>query len=67
MLGDGTGVSRDGREVATISAGATDLAVGTTHACALVEGRTLCWGSNQTGALGDGTLVSRSVPTPVRW
>jgi alpha-tubulin suppressor-like RCC1 family protein len=67
MLGDGTGSSRNTRDVVTIPAGATDIAVGTTHACALVEGRTLCWGSNVTGAVGDGTQTSRSVPTPIKW
>jgi alpha-tubulin suppressor-like RCC1 family protein len=36
------------------------------HSCALIDdGAVQCWGVNEDGELGDGTLVSRSVPTPV--
>ncbi len=36
------------------------------HSCALIDdGSVQCWGVNEDGELGDGTLVSRSVPTPV--
>ncbi|MCC7542696.1 MAG: hypothetical protein IT379_41150 [Deltaproteobacteria bacterium] len=42
--------------------GATALAVGTQHACALVAGgRVVCWGANQRGQLGDGTTTDRRV------
>jgi alpha-tubulin suppressor-like RCC1 family protein len=41
------------------------LAVGTNHTCALVQGGTVkCWGSNQSGELGDGSIYFYSF-TPV--
>jgi alpha-tubulin suppressor-like RCC1 family protein len=45
----------------------TRLAVGDGLAsCGLTSNAAvLCWGSNSIGALGDGTLTSRNVPTPV--
>ena len=51
-------------------AGATVVssAISTTQllvACAVVRGGAQCWGENSQGALGDGTLASRSVPAPV--
>jgi hypothetical protein len=63
--GDGTGVQRNTRDVATIAAGATDVIAGLQHACAIVEGRTLCWGGGTF--VGDGTPADRSVPTAVKW
>ena len=49
------------------------LTVGGAHACALTAGgRAYCWGSNGTGAIGDGTasegttMVRRPQPTAVR-
>ena len=66
-LGDGTTTNRavptpvtGGRAFASISAG-------TTHTCG-VEARTgiaFCWGRNDNGELGDGTLTSRLTPTRV--
>ena len=42
------------------------LTAGFDHVCGLaVSGRPSCWGSNQRGALGDGTDHHRTVPTPV--
>lgn len=41
-----------------------DVAVGHDHSCAVVEdGRVFCWGANDHGELGDGTLDDS--PTPV--
>ena len=35
--------------------GASDVAVGYGHSCAVVAGKVLCWGSNMSGQLGTGT------------
>ncbi len=44
----------------------TDIAAGAVHNCAVAtDGVLYCWGENQYGQLGDGTLTNRSVPTPV--
>jgi alpha-tubulin suppressor-like RCC1 family protein len=40
------------------------LALGQTHACARSEdGKVACWGDGSQGALGDGTLYSRTYPS----
>jgi hypothetical protein len=50
----------------------TDAAGGTYHACAMQAGNMWCWGSNQEGAIGDGTVGSGSAcagdckPSPVK-
>lgn len=45
---------------------AIDVAVGHAFACAaLADGGAACWGYNQRGQLGDGTLLDRKVATPV--
>jgi alpha-tubulin suppressor-like RCC1 family protein len=47
-------------------AGATDVAVGGRHTCAVLAGGTVsCWGYNNVGQLGDGTTTSSAVPVPV--
>ena len=44
---------------------------GSSHVCALtVQGQTACWGGNDNGQIGDGTLGAnhdRATPTPVLW
>ncbi len=39
---------------------------GANYVCGVsTGGGVLCWGSNEDGQLGDGTLINREVPTPV--
>jgi alpha-tubulin suppressor-like RCC1 family protein len=44
---------------------ATSISAGEEHTCAVQAGGALCWGRNQAGQLGDGTLSQKLVPTPV--
>ncbi|MFT6158267.1 MAG: alpha-tubulin suppressor-like RCC1 family protein [bacterium] len=45
---------------------ARPLAVGGTHACAVLPDETaVCWGWNSQGQLGDGTQINKSLPTVV--
>jgi alpha-tubulin suppressor-like RCC1 family protein len=45
---------------------AVEISAGLEHTCARVEsGRVYCWGSNESGRLGDGTPTDRAVPVPV--
>ena len=47
-------------------AGARSLSAHWQHACAvLVDGSVVCWGSNSSGQLGDGTQVNRAQPVAV--
>ncbi len=42
---------------------ASRLALGTTHSCALTDNAAVrCWGANDQGQLGDGTVTSRRTP-----
>lgn len=71
QLGDGSAVSRP-TPVAVIDvdgggepAAVKEATVGGRHTCAVHgDGRMTCWGANDAGQLGDGTVVDR--PTPVR-
>ena len=43
------------------------ISAGATHACGITpRGEAYCWGNNYGGQLGDGTRVSRELPTPVK-
>lgn len=46
--------------------GATAIAVGGSYACALLSDGTVdCWGDNEDGCLGNGTIVDSNVPVAV--
>jgi alpha-tubulin suppressor-like RCC1 family protein len=46
--------------------GVRQVANGAFHVCARLEsGQVQCWGRNHNGAVGDGTLQDRPLPTPV--
>ncbi len=61
--GDGT---RPGPGAVSGLRGVAAIAVGRRHSCArLSSGRALCWGNNDEGELGDGTLQSHSQAVPV--
>jgi alpha-tubulin suppressor-like RCC1 family protein len=65
-LGDDSGMSRATAAPVAGTAGATAIAVGAEHACALMSDRTVvCWGDNARGELGDGTFVSSATPRQV--
>lgn len=45
---------------------AIDIAAGWEHACVITEGRqVLCWGNNDSGQLGDGSMATRHQPSAV--
>ena len=66
QLGDGTTTGAPhGTDVLGIG-GATALAAGFDHSCALLGDRTVrCWGANASGQLGDGTTDDRPAPVEV--
>jgi hypothetical protein len=66
-LGVPTGTETPGvpTQVSTLS-GATQLIAGYQHLCALIaDGTVRCWGNNQSGQLGNGTVVASSTPVTV--
>lgn len=68
QLGDGTVISRSTIERVDGLDGASDVALGDRHTCALLAtggGSVWCWGSNESGQLGDGTQTSRTAPVAV--
>jgi alpha-tubulin suppressor-like RCC1 family protein len=45
---------------------AVSISSGERHTCAVLNtGRVMCWGNNEHGQLGDGTMVNRSIPVEV--
>ena len=45
--------------------GVTELDAGTWHTCARVDTELFCWGGNERGQLGDGSLIDRDEPTKI--
>jgi len=64
QLGDGTTTLRPVPTPIGPNFTVRRVAVGLSHTCAIVDpaGDLYCWGNNDTGALGDGTTVSRQAP-----
>jgi alpha-tubulin suppressor-like RCC1 family protein len=74
QLGDGTTTNRyiptpvasttSANGSISFASGVTAIAVGTHQTCAVKNGAVYCWGWATNGNLGDGSTVSKSVPTP---
>lgn len=66
-LGDGSVVdSSTPVAVAGLQAGVATISAGGFHSCAVtVTGATYCWGGNDLGRLGDGTVVNATTPVAV--
>jgi alpha-tubulin suppressor-like RCC1 family protein len=47
--------------------GATMLVLGRNHSCAVLARGLACWGTNDAGQLGDGTMDDRDEASLVRW
>jgi alpha-tubulin suppressor-like RCC1 family protein len=48
-----------------VASSVTAIAAGAFHNCAVVNGGLQCWGNNNNGQLGDNSLVTRLLPTPI--
>jgi alpha-tubulin suppressor-like RCC1 family protein len=61
QLGDGTQITRrTAVDVSGLSSGVSTVTLAESHTCALTSGGGVkCWGSNQSGQLGDGTTTER--------
>ena len=67
QLGDRSSTNRSSpTEVTGLTTGVAIVAVGDTHSCAITTGGAVkCWGRNNFGQLGDGSVVDKNEPTNV--
>ncbi len=65
QLGDGTTQDRSTPVAVSAVTGASALAAGGLHSCALVGGAPWCWGQGDRGQLGSGTITDSTVPVAV--
>jgi alpha-tubulin suppressor-like RCC1 family protein len=69
QVGDGTTTNRSSPVAVSQTGGLTSsnvisVGAGSNRGCAVIsDGRTFCWGLNNTGQIGDGTTTNRSSPT----
>lgn len=64
QFGDGTNGGGP-TPINTLIDGASDVAAGSLHTCAVRSGETWCWGQNFYAQLGDGTQIDRNRPVRV--
>ena len=64
QLGDGTNTNTTSPSTfVTLGQSAISVSSGESHSCAIMQdGRVACWGINDYGQLGDGTLVDKNTP-----
>jgi alpha-tubulin suppressor-like RCC1 family protein len=67
QLGDGTTTNQAVPVTVTgLASGVASVSAGNESTCAVTTGGGVqCWGSNRTGALGDGTTITRTAPVHV--
>lgn len=67
QIGDGTTTNRNSpTQVQGLTNGVREVSTGGGHSCAVLNsGDVRCWGKNDLGQLGDGSVVNRTAPVSV--
>jgi alpha-tubulin suppressor-like RCC1 family protein len=67
QLGDGTKIYRSAPvDVASLTSGVIAISAGRNHTCAVTDlGRVKCWGENNSGQLGNNSIVDSNFPVDV--